>query len=345
MVMNGTHGEQRRDRHRRGCQGCGPAIGIHTIGEHQNLGTVIHSSLSRLAQGIKYGFESAGAGFNSHLGGEVLHRQTLLADPVEFGLIEHRGVQMDHRGGFRLRLQCRTAFSQMHLETHHQLFPQGINRRVGDLSETLLEIVVEKMRLVGEHCQWDVISHAEGGLLPECGHVSDDQIEILCGETHGGLQSQQVEFSNLLGLGPRLWTHIAAVLLQPVAIGKAFCGVFLHQPVVQELTGLQIHRQHLPRAKSTFLNNGLAAEVHDAGLGAHDHETVLRGAPASRAETVAVKRCTNTLAIGEHQQCRAIPWFLDSSIEFVHRRDIRTAVEIRLITERLGHEGDQAVSD
>ena len=51
------------------------------------------------------------------------------------------------------------------------------------------------------------------------------------------------------------------------------------------------------------------------------------------------------LAIGKHQQGQAVPGLLNTGIEFVHRRHLRTAVQIRLVAECLGHQRDQAVGD
>ena len=78
---------------------------------------------------------------------------------------------MQHTGGGRLRAQGRTPLAQVHLQAHHQLFAQGVDRRVGDLGEALLEVVVKQVGLGGEHRQGDVIPHAIGGFLGGPSHV------------------------------------------------------------------------------------------------------------------------------------------------------------------------------
>ncbi len=135
------------------------------------------------------------------------------------------------------------------------------------------------------------------------------------------------------------------MLLQPVLVREAPGGVLLHGPVVQQLPGLQIHRHHLARTEAPLLDHGLAAEIHNAGFRSHDHEPIRGGAPTGRSQSIAIQGGAHPLAVGEHQQGGAVPGLLDAGIEFVHRRHLRTAVEIGLVAEGLRHQRDQAVGD
>ncbi|CAI8167420.1 MAG: Uncharacterised protein [Synechococcus sp. CC9902] len=298
-----------------------------------------------MTEGIQGRLEPSGAGLNGHLGGQGRHRKTLLRDRDQLALIQDRSLEMNHRRSLSLRLQSRTTLSQMHLEAHDELFAQWINRRVGDLGEALLEVVVKKMWLVGENRQRNVVSHAVGRLFAESRHVLDDHVEVLCGEAHRGLQTQQIQLTHLTVLGPGLWINIAAMLLKPLAVREAGGSVFLHGPVVEQLARFQINGEHLPRAEPPLLHHGFVAEIHHAGLRSHDHKAVLGGAPARRTQTVAVEGGAHTPAIGKHQKGRAIPWLLDPGIEFVHGRHLRTAVEIGLVAKRFRNQSDQAVGD
>ena len=135
----------------------------------------------------------------------------------------------------------------MHLQAHHQFFPQGINRRIGDLGEALLEVVVKQVRLMGKHRQGDVVSHAVGGLLALACHVLDHQIQVLGAEAKGSLLLEQIEVAQLLLLGPRERRQLTALLRQPGPIGMAGRHLLLHLPVAQQATLFQIHGQHLAR--------------------------------------------------------------------------------------------------
>ncbi|CAI8232347.1 MAG: Uncharacterised protein [Prochlorococcus marinus str. MIT 9313] len=79
---------------------------------------------------------------NGQQSGECGRGKLQLTKSCKFRLIENRSLKMNQRSRRCLRLEGRTTLSQMHLETHHQLFPQGINRRVRDLRKALFEVVV-----------------------------------------------------------------------------------------------------------------------------------------------------------------------------------------------------------
>ena len=115
MVMNSSHSEQGRHRHRGGielgrCTGC-----IHSIGKHQHLGTVTDCLLRRLAERIQRRFQATCTGFHRHLGREGRDRQALLTDRGQFGFIEHRGLEMNHRSRLGLGLEGRAPLPEMHL--------------------------------------------------------------------------------------------------------------------------------------------------------------------------------------------------------------------------------------
>ena len=220
-MVDCTNRQQGRHRNRGGRELGSGTGSIDPVGEDQHLSSVAHGLLSLLTKGIKGRLEATGTGFNGHLGGQGRGRKTLLADGRQLLLIEHGCLEVDHGGRLCLRFQRGTTLTQVHLQTHHQLFPQGVDRRVGDLSEPLLEIVVEQVRFIGENRKGNVITHAVSGFLAQSGHVFDDQIEVLSGEAHRRLQPQQIKLTHLLILRPGLGGKSAAMLFQPVAVGKA----------------------------------------------------------------------------------------------------------------------------
>ena len=55
-------------------------------------------------------------------------------------------------------------------ERHHHLFADGIDGRIGDLREELLEVIEQRLRLIGEAGQRRVGAHGADGLLAVVGH-------------------------------------------------------------------------------------------------------------------------------------------------------------------------------
>jgi len=233
----------------------------------------------------------------------------------------------------------------MHLQAHHQLFAERIDRRIGDLGKTLLEVVVEEVGLGGEHRQGDVIAHAVGGLLALTGHVLDHQIEILGREPEGGLVLEQIEFAHRLGVLPGLGLKAAALLLEPGAIGMAGRHLFLDLPVLQQATVFQVDGQHLARAEPTLFNDPAFLDGHHTGFRTHHHQAIASDAVAGRPQSVAIQRSTHTASVTEHQQRRAIPGFLEAGGVLVKCPHLWAGIEFRLLAKGLRHQGQEAVGD
>ena len=252
---------------------------------------------------------------------------------------------MQHRRGLRLRPQGRTALAQMHLQAHHQLFAQRIDRRSGDLGETLLEVVEEQVGLAREHRQGDVIPHAVGRLLASTGHVFDDEVQVFGAEARGALQLQQLQIAEPALLLPGLGAQVAALLSKPFAIGMAAGRFGLDLPVAQQPTTVKVDRQHLAGAKTALFDDAAFLKLDHAGLRTHHHVAIAGDAVAGRTQSVAIQGGADGVTIGEHQQGRTIPGLLQAGVVLVHRPDLRLVIEFGLIPEGLGHQGQQAVGD
>ena len=252
---------------------------------------------------------------------------------------------MQHGGSRGLRPQGRPPRTQVHLQAHHQLFPQRVDRRVGDLGEALFEVVVEQVGLSGEHRQGNVISHAVGGLLGRTSHVLDHQVKVFGGETEGRLLLQQLQIAQLALLGPGLGRQAAAMLGQPGAVGVARRHFSLDIPIAQQPALLQIHGQHLAGAEPALFDNPTLLELHDPGFRAHHHKAVVGDAVAGRAQAVAIQGGPHAAAIGEHQQGRTIPGLLGAGGVFIEGLDLRPVGELGLVAEGLGHQREQALGD
>ena len=75
-------------------------------------------------------------------------------------------------------------------QRHDQLFADRIDGRVGDLGEELLEVVEQRLRLVGEAGQRRVGAHGADRLLAVRGHGREDHLQVLVGVAEGALALQ-----------------------------------------------------------------------------------------------------------------------------------------------------------
>ena len=76
-------------------------------------------------------------------------------------------------------------------ERHDHLFADGVDGRIGDLREELLEVVEERLRLVREAGQRRVGAHGTDRLLALFRHRVEDHAQILVGVAEGALAAQQ----------------------------------------------------------------------------------------------------------------------------------------------------------
>jgi hypothetical protein len=64
-------------------------------------------------------------------------------------------------------------------ERHHELLADRIDRRVRDLREELLEVVVEDLRAIGQHRQRGVVAHRAQRFLAGLEHRSEQDLDVL----------------------------------------------------------------------------------------------------------------------------------------------------------------------
>ena len=121
------------------------------------------------------------------------------------------------------------------------------------------------------------------------------------------------------------------MVAHPVAVGMLASHLQLQIPIFQDFTGFQIHGDRLTGAETTLFEDVLDRDVHHTGFRTNDDVVIAGDAVAGGAQTVAIERCADDLAIAKHQQRRAIPGFLHPAIVVVVIDDFRVVSQIRLI--------------
>ena len=76
-------------------------------------------------------------------------------------------------------------------ERHHHLFADRIDGRIGHLREQLLEVIEQRLRLVGETGERRIGAHGADRLLALLGHGTEDHLEVFVGVAEGALPDQQ----------------------------------------------------------------------------------------------------------------------------------------------------------
>ncbi len=187
VVVDGTGGQQRRYGR--------PLRADVAVVEDDHTSSPAHSV-------GRFGGETVERGH--HAGGALGHRERGVerhdrigravgeVERVDTGREQEEARQGEHASGSLVLDQDRQARSQHGAQAHHPALAERVDRRVGDLREALLEVVVDRSwpsREVGER---GVVAHREGGLVGVVGHGLEHHGQLLLGVAVSGLACLQV---------------------------------------------------------------------------------------------------------------------------------------------------------
>ena len=190
------------------------------------------------------------------------------------------------------------------------MLAKGVDGRVRDLSEQLIEIVVEGARLLGQAGQWRINAHRGERRLALLGHGTHDLVNIIpvipeLSHAHGG------GHLGILG-GRRRGRPIERVdgqrlLGNPITVGL-FLGVTGAQLVIVDHAAAgKINLEHLTRSQATARQNVLGAHLDGAHLARQHKATVARHIIAGGTQAVTVEGGAQGTAIGKGDGRRTVP--------------------------------------
>ena len=190
VMMHGRGGQQRRNRH--------PALAHLAIRQHEyvvatenRFGRLGADSLDSRAEPVHAltrrpgGVDGVGAeGLTDQRGDGTDFRQ------VAVGKNRLRHFQAHMRAGMMTeQVRSRPDHGD---QRHHQLLADRINRRIGDLSEILLEVVVEQLGLIREHRDGHVHAHRANRILATARHRLKEDADVLVRIAEALLGDQQI---------------------------------------------------------------------------------------------------------------------------------------------------------
>ncbi len=251
-------------------------------------------------------------------------------DPRQLVVVEHRPRQHD------LPTRRGRGFEQILLGAHHaaqrrhDLLPDRIQRRVGDLREQFDEVVVEQPGPLRQDGDRGVGAHRTDRFAAGRRHRRQQDALLFRGVAEGELSSDH----RLVVVGnpapPRQGTQVEQTGVQPVRVRllrREFC---LHLAVGHESPGLGVDEEHLPRLEPALLDHlGLRDRQHAALAGQH-HSPVASAPPSAGTQSVAVENRTDDRAVGECDAGRAVPRFHQRRMELVEPSQRRGHVRVVL---------------
>mmetsp|Transcript_62362 Transcript_62362/g.174233 ORF Transcript_62362/g.174233 Transcript_62362/m.174233 type:complete len:1082 (+) Transcript_62362:2016-5261(+) len=247
-VVHRAADEQRRELH--------PVVADRVVGEHDDLATLRHSVDGLAAEAGEVALQAGRA---------LLSRERRLQGPdpplledaanlgqrlelvrEEAGVLQPQAVAvLGRRPRKNVLLGANPA-----RDGHHDGLADGVDRRVRDLREELVEVVEDRAGLAGEARQGRVVAHAAQRLLPIAAHRHQQQVEGLACVAkgpQGRAPARGVEAGNrrVLRQGLHELRHADALLGHPLAPRLRHGQLLLHLSVAHEAALSEVGPQHL----------------------------------------------------------------------------------------------------
>ena len=185
-IMHGGHGQQAGNRR----------IGRidAAVGENQQRVAGVDGVRGAGAQIVQRVLQArlaiGGAEERRQRGGQQIARRDA-AQLFQIAIGQDRMRQLERVAVLRRLVQNVALRADVADQRHHQLFANGIDGRIGDLREELLEVVEQRLRTVGEAGQRHIGAHGADRLLARCAHRPQQDSQIFFAVAVGALAAQQ----------------------------------------------------------------------------------------------------------------------------------------------------------
>ncbi len=199
----------------------------------------------------------------------------------------------------------------------------GIDRRVRDLREVLLEVGRQQLRALGERRERGVDAHRAGRLLALDRHRRDHQAQVLAGVPEQALlplELGQLGPGSARPVGQVLEVHL--LLVEQRAVGPPARERVLQLVVADDAARDRVDEQHAAGLEPVVDEHLAGIEVEHAGLRG-EHEQPVAGQRVARgAQAVAVERGADLAAVRERDRGGAVPRLEQRGVELVERADV-----------------------
>ena len=304
VVMHAAHSEQRRHGH---------LARSGTIAQHHDVHAIADRSLNVLCKLLERSLQRALAGIAAVDGTETAGLKAHAvdgADAVKLLLAQQRTLQAHQLAGCTGVLEQVAVVAQVERGRSDHMLAKGVDGRVRDLSEQLIEVVKERTRLLGQAGQRCVDAHRGERGLALLGHGTHDLVDVIpvvaeLGHTHGGGHLGVLGGRGRGGLIERVDGQ--RLLGNPVAVGL-FLGVTGAQlVVVDDAPAGKVDLEHLARPQTAARQDVLGAHLDGAHLACQHKATVARHVVTSGAQAVAIEGGAQGTAVGKGDGRRAVP--------------------------------------
>ena len=312
VMMHGSHRKKGADRR--------PARPHGAIGEHDETVALLNGLAGFGADAVQRGCQArcARTGLISDVDGRRLPAPIIeMFDGGQFlvgkdGMRDAQPVRMPLCGLQQIPFRAAVA-----LQRHDDLFPDGIDGRVGYLGETLLEVVVEHARLVGHHRQRGVVAHGAERIAQLPDQRLQHDFHGLDGIAEGVHARRQRGRVRRQRQGGRQFFKFDALLFEPGGIRTGGRPFGLDFRIGDHAALLEVDQENTARLQTPLLHHALGGDLHHADFRRHDAAAVVGNVVTARSQPIAVEHGADIGAIGESDRGRTIPGLHQAGVVFV----------------------------
>ncbi len=250
--------------------------------------------------------------------------QVHVAQPRELLVVDHRVVDRDLPAGFRPRVEQVAFGPDRRRHGRHHLLADCVERRVRDLRERLLEVVVEHVRPVRQHRERGVGPHGPDRLLAVQRHRRQQDAEVLVrvAEHPLPLRHGLVAGARKIG-GRRQLVDVDGVAGDPVAIRMRARELALQLLVGHDAAARGVHEEDAPGLDAPLEDDLLGLQIQHTDFRRHHHQAVARDAIPRRTQAVPVEDGADHRPVREGDRRRAVPRLHQRRVVLVEGPQVR----------------------
>ena len=282
-----------------------------TVGQHDEAVAVVHRLLGFLSNALERRLEPIGALASGPSDVDDLAAPPALANRLERGDLfvgQDRVRNAKPMRVLRGRVEQVLLRPDVALDSHDHFLANRIDRRIGDLSKQLLEVVIRESRLIAQNGERRVVAHRPDRIALLLDHWPQHELHRLGGVTKGlharkkrvGVEAVRISVHWKLG-------QLEALLVEPLAVGKTRRDVILELDVGDHAPLLEVDKEHSAGLQAALVLHRLGCDREHADLRRHDHAVVVSEIVATRTKTITVENRTDDGPVRESNRGRAVP--------------------------------------
>ena len=222
---------------------------------------------------------------------------------------QNRMIDAQETAVLRLLLQHISILAHIDRRGGHNLLTDRVDGRVRYLGEALLEIIEQRLMLVGQGRDGRIDTHGGDALAAVLRHIQNGIAVFLIVVPEGFLKPSSLVRCKLRHplVGDLQIFELHQVAVQPLAVGLSGSVSFLQRLVVHDLAFYRIHQKHFSGMQALFHENLRGIDIQHAHLRGQDQGIVCGDVITGRPKTVAVQNGSHHISVAEQNGGRAVP--------------------------------------